>query len=83
MFFSCFKPVSDAADADDVSRLRGIALDLAGFGLITPCGVRDLPVTSLRAEGAAVDVATVLPIAAAACRATLERSAGHPAEAHL
>jgi lipoate-protein ligase B len=55
---------------DDVT-LHGLALnvtvDLAGFDLIAPCGMRDLPVTSLAAEGAAVTVADVVAIAAEAC----------------
>ncbi len=44
-----------------------VAVDLAGYQCIAPCGVRGLPVTSLRAEGIAVGVGDVLPAAQRAC----------------
>jgi lipoate-protein ligase B len=51
---------------------HGLALnvdvDLAGYALITPCGVPGLPITSLRREGARVGVADLLPAAEQACR---------------
>lgn len=50
-----------------------VDLDLAGYGLITPCGVRDLPVTSLAAEGAAVNVPGILRVAERACHRMLDR----------
>lgn len=49
-----------------------VNLDLAGYGLIAPCGTRGLPVTSLEAEGSPVDVPTLVPIAETACRRVLE-----------
>lgn len=49
-----------------------VDLDLAGYALITPCGVRDLPVTSLRRERATVGVADLLPATEHACRHHLE-----------
>ena len=46
---------------------HGLALnvsdDVTGFDLITPCGMRDVAVTTLAAEGAAVSLADVLPVA--------------------
>jgi len=59
-----------------------VDLDLAGYGLIAPCGVRDLPVTSLRAEGVDIDVRRLVPIAEKACRRILDRSARAGMEAH-
>lgn len=59
-----------------------VDLDLAGYELIAPCGVPGLPVTSLRAEGADVDVRTIVPIAENACRRVLDRAAHAEAEAH-
>ena len=59
-----------------------VDLDLAGYGLIAPCGVPGLPVTSLRAEGVDVDVAALVPIAKDACRRVLDRTAGAEMEAH-
>lgn len=44
-----------------------VNLDLTGYSLIAPCGVRSLPVTSLRAEGADVEIIDVLPAAKHAC----------------
>jgi lipoyl(octanoyl) transferase len=52
-----------------------VDLDLAGYSLITPCGDRDLPITSLRREGGTVTVADLLPAAEAACRRHLETAA--------
>ena len=55
---------------------HGLALnvdcDLAGYALITPCGMRDVPITSLRREGATATVASLVLAAAAACRRHLE-----------
>jgi lipoate-protein ligase B len=51
---------------DDVTT-HGFALnvdiDLAGYGLIAPCGTRGLPITSLRAEGAVTSVAELRAVA--------------------
>jgi lipoate-protein ligase B len=44
-----------------------VCVDLAGFDLIAPCGTRGLPVTSLAAEGARIEVLDVLPAAERAC----------------
>lgn len=44
-----------------------VSLDLSGYALIAPCGVRALPVTSLRAEGANVEIVDVLTAAQHAC----------------
>lgn len=59
-----------------------VDLDLAGYELIAPCGVPGLPVTSLRAEGADVDVRTIVPIAENVCRRVLDRAARAETEAH-
>lgn len=59
-----------------------VDLDLAGYELIAPCGVRGLPVTSLHAEGANVDVRTLLPIAEAASRRILDRPVRADVETH-
>ena len=60
---------------DDVT-LHGLALnvslDLSGYGLIAPCGVPGLAVTSLAAEGAAAAVVDVLGAAEAACRRSFD-----------
>jgi lipoyl(octanoyl) transferase len=48
-----------------------VSLDLSGYALIAPCGVRDLPVTSLRAEGAEVGMVDVLAAAERICRLRL------------
>jgi lipoate-protein ligase B len=60
---------------DGVS-LHGLALnvdlDLSGYALITPCGLPDMPVTSLRREGATATVTALLPAARDACRRRLE-----------
>jgi lipoyl(octanoyl) transferase len=45
-----------------------VSLDLSGYALIAPCGVRGLPVTSLRAEGVEVEVVDVLAATERACR---------------
>lgn len=46
---------------------HGLALnvdvDLSGFDLIAPCGMKDVRMTSLRNEGAAVDLQDLLPVA--------------------
>lgn len=67
--------------------LHGLALnvnvDLTGYDLIAPCGVRGLPVTSLRAEGAAVDVADLLAAAEHACRRRFGADGMGAAEATL
>jgi lipoyl(octanoyl) transferase len=57
-----------------------VDLDLTGYALITPCGVRDLPITSLRREGATVRVADVLPAAEQACRRHFEAAGPRRAE---
>jgi lipoate-protein ligase B len=57
-----------------------VDLDLAGYALIRPCGVRDLPVTSLRREGAVVGVADLLAAAEDACRRHFLTAAPQPAE---
>ncbi len=44
-----------------------VSIDLAGYGHIAPCGMPDLAVTSLRAEGASVTVADLLPAAERVC----------------
>ncbi len=49
-----------------------VDLDLDGYALITPCGMPDAPVTSLRHEGATVTVLELLPVAEAACRRHFE-----------
>lgn len=59
-----------------------VDLDLAGYELIAPCGVRGLPVTSLRAQGSDVDVRTIVPIAAEACRRVLDRPTRIAMETH-
>ncbi len=50
---------------------HGLALnvdvDLGGYDLIAPCGTPGLAVTSLRAEGATVGIAGLLPAAEGAC----------------
>ncbi|MCS7002780.1 MAG: lipoate-protein ligase B, partial [Dehalococcoidia bacterium] len=56
---------------------HGVALnvdiDLAGFALIIPCGIRDASVTSLSRElGRSVTVATVAPVFEDRLRAVLE-----------
>jgi len=60
---------------DDVT-LHGLALnvslDLSGYGLITPCGVPGLAVTSLAVEGAAVEMREVVAAAEAACRRSFD-----------
>jgi len=48
-----------------------VDLDLEGYALVTPCGMPDGAITSLRREGATTTVADLLPIAAAACRRRL------------
>lgn len=67
--------------------LHGLALnvnvDLSGYDLIAPCGVRGLPVTSLRAEGAAVDVPDLLAAAERACRRRFGADGLGAAEARL
>jgi lipoate-protein ligase B len=45
-----------------------VDLDLAGFDLITPCGIPGLSVTSLRREGADVTVADLVGVMRDACR---------------
>lgn len=61
-----------------------VSLDLSGYTLIAPCGVRDLPVTSLRAEGASVEIVDLLAAAAQACvRRFGTTLGGHPEEARL
>ena len=59
-----------------------VDLDLAGYDLIAPCGVRGLPVTSLRAEGTDIDMQTLVPIAKAACRRMFDSAIGAEVEAH-
>jgi lipoate-protein ligase B len=59
-----------------------VDLELDGYRLIAPCGVRGLSVTSLRAEGADVDVRALLPFAEAACRAAFDAHPCMPVEAH-
>ncbi len=60
--------------------LHGLALnvapDLTGFDLIVPCGMRDVAMTSLAAEGAALTVGDVVPIAARAVRRCFGVSTG-------
>jgi lipoate-protein ligase B len=67
--------------------LHGLALnvtiDLSGYDLIAPCGVRGLPVTSLRAEGASVRVVDLLDAAERACRSRFGGSAARASEAAL
>jgi lipoyl(octanoyl) transferase len=59
-----------------------VDIDLAGYELIAPCGVRGLPVTSLWAEGADVGVRGLLPVAEDACRRVLDRTTRATTEAH-
>ena len=55
---------------------HGLALnvdvDLDGYALITPCGMRGVPTTSLRREGARATVAELVAVAETACRRHLE-----------
>jgi lipoate-protein ligase B len=44
-----------------------VSLDLSGYDLIAPCGIRGLAATSLQAEDAAVRVVDLLPAAERAC----------------
>lgn len=60
-----------------------VDLDLAGYDLITPCGVPGLSVTSLRTEGVDVDVPALVPIAEDACHRLLDRTQRAEMEAHL
>jgi lipoate-protein ligase B len=61
-----------------------VSIDLAGYELITPCGVPGLSVTSLRTEGAAVEVVDILPAAERAwARRFGTRGAQFPQEAQL
>ncbi len=72
---------------DGVS-MHGLALnvdvDLSGYALITPCGLPNLPVTSLRREGASVTVTDLVAAARDACRRRLEGTTGDgPQEARV
>jgi lipoate-protein ligase B len=58
-----------------------VDLDLDGYTLITPCGMPDAPITSLRRERAAARVPDLVPVAEAACRRHLERMPSPPAYA--
>jgi len=50
-----------------------VATDLVPYGLIVPCGIPHLPITSLVREGAcAASVATVLPVAEHVCTRLLD-----------
>jgi lipoate-protein ligase B len=61
-----------------------VSLDLSGYDLIAPCGVRDLAVTSLRAEGVPVQVLDLLIPAQRAClRRFSQRASGEGEEAFL
>lgn len=48
-----------------------VSLDLSGFDLIAPCGMTDVRMTSLRAEGLPLEIADVLPAAERALRRQL------------
>lgn len=57
--------------------LHGFALnvdvDLSGFDLITPCGMKDVRMTSLRNEGTQATIVDLLPFAEHALRRRLDR----------
>lgn len=63
--------------------LHGLALnvdvDLSGFDLIAPCGMKDVRMTSLRTEGARVTLSGLLSVAEHAVRRRLDRL-GAPAD---
>lgn len=60
-----------------------VSIDLAGYGHIAPCGMPDVAVTSLRAEGATATVADLLPAAERACNRRFGADVDPAAEATL